>query len=111
MNNLTGLQKRVFHQGYHLRIPFIEVLLPPRRPPSSTTPVSVPSTSTSPLVPRTCRPSPSLSVSCSSRWRRNCQRSTSCWARTTRRRSSTRSARRSCVPSSPSVRSLPLRRR
>lgn len=26
MNNLTGLQKRVFHQGYHLRIPFIEVL-------------------------------------------------------------------------------------
>jgi hypothetical protein len=26
MNNLTGLKKNVFHQGYHLRIPFIEVL-------------------------------------------------------------------------------------
>jgi uncharacterized protein YcgL (UPF0745 family) len=26
MNNLTGLKKQVFHQGYHLRIPFIEVL-------------------------------------------------------------------------------------
>jgi hypothetical protein len=25
MNNLTGLKKKVFHQGYHLRIPFIEV--------------------------------------------------------------------------------------
>ncbi len=25
MNNLTGLKKNVFHQGYHLRIPFIEV--------------------------------------------------------------------------------------
>jgi hypothetical protein len=25
MNNLTGLKKEVFHQGYHLRIPFVEV--------------------------------------------------------------------------------------
>lgn len=31
MNNLTGLKKQVFHQGYHLRIPFIEVTLVPSR--------------------------------------------------------------------------------
>lgn len=46
MNNLTGLKKQVFHQGYHLRIPFIEVPLPPRRLPSSTTLGFAPSTST-----------------------------------------------------------------
>lgn len=27
MNNLSGLQQKIFHQGYHLRIPFIEVRL------------------------------------------------------------------------------------
>ena len=31
MNNLTGLKKKVFHQGYHLRIPLIEVSLLSRR--------------------------------------------------------------------------------
>lgn len=28
MNNLTGLKKQVFNQGYHIRIPFIEVPTP-----------------------------------------------------------------------------------
>ncbi len=36
MNNLTGLKKQVFHQGYHIRIPFIEVHTIPFRTPSST---------------------------------------------------------------------------
>ena len=36
MNNLTGLKKKVFHQGYHLRIPLIEVSLLPSRIQSST---------------------------------------------------------------------------
>lgn len=27
MNNLSGLKQKIFHQGYHLRIPFIEVRL------------------------------------------------------------------------------------
>ena len=35
MNNLTGLKKNVFHQGYHLRIPFIEVNIKIFRIPSS----------------------------------------------------------------------------
>jgi hypothetical protein len=56
MNNLTGLQKKVFHQGYHLRIPFIEVPEKPYRTPSSTTPACAPSIFTSPLVLRTFKP-------------------------------------------------------
>lgn len=39
MNNLTGLKKNVFHQGYHLRIPFIEVNTKIFRTPSSMMPV------------------------------------------------------------------------
>ena len=27
MNNFTGLEKKVYHQGYHVRIPGIEVRL------------------------------------------------------------------------------------
>ena len=38
MNNITGLKKQVFHQGYHVRIPFIEVNPPLPRTPSSTMP-------------------------------------------------------------------------
>ncbi len=28
MNNITGLKKDVYHQGYNLKIPFIEVFSP-----------------------------------------------------------------------------------
>lgn len=105
MNNLTGLKKQVFHQGYHLRIPFIEVTISPCRTPSSTMLDSNPSTSTSPQEQRTCRPSASRFVSCSNPSRRSFRTSTSCWARTTRRRSSIPSARKS---SGPSLLNVPL---
>lgn len=40
MNNFTGLSQKIFHQGYHLRIPFIEVHHKKYRNPSSTMPDS-----------------------------------------------------------------------
>lgn len=46
MNNFTGLRAKVIGEGYHLRIPFVEVPPLPLRSPSSTTPASNPSTST-----------------------------------------------------------------
>lgn len=110
MNNLTGLQKRVFHQGYHLRIPFIEVDPRASRPPSSTMPASDPSTSMSPPVPKIYKPSLSPFESCNSQSLKNCQKFTSCSERTTKRRCSTRSDKKSSAPSSPSVPfSLPRR--
>ena len=59
MNNFTGLERKVYNQGYHFRIPGIEVLPAPPRNTSSTTLGSSRSTSTSPPAPRICRPLPS----------------------------------------------------
>lgn len=56
MNQLSGLQKKVFSQGYNFKIPFLEVTPSPFRVPSSTTPGSNPSIFMSPLVPRIFRP-------------------------------------------------------
>lgn len=56
MNNLTGLKKKVFHQGYHLRIPFIEVLSNLPRTQSSTMQDCDLSIFTLQLVPKTYKP-------------------------------------------------------
>lgn len=89
MNNLSGLKRKIYNQGYHLMIPFLEVTSPPHRTTSSMTPDSNPSTFTSLLVPKISRPSAFPSVSFSSQSSRSYQIFISFWERTTRRKSST----------------------
>ena len=55
MNNFTGLQKKVYHQGYHIRIPGIEVQFILARNISSMMLGLSQLTSTSPLELRICR--------------------------------------------------------
>lgn len=91
MNQISGLKKTVYNQGYNFKIPFVEVHLNLRSPQSSTTRDSSPSIFMSPQVPKISRPLPSLSEFCSNPFLRSFRTSISCSAEITRRRSSTQS--------------------
>lgn len=111
MNQLTGLQKKVYNQGYNFKVPFLEVIPTSFRAPSSTMPVSDPSTFTSPPVLRTSRLLLSRSGSCSNPSQISSPISISSWVETMRRKSSTPLVSRSSGPSLPSVSDILLRRR
>ena len=55
MNQMTGLRKTVYNQGYNFKIPFVEVPLHSLSRPSSMMPDSSLSIFTLPQEQRTCR--------------------------------------------------------